>query len=245
MEVKRMKGKLIFLVLLIASMASTTVNTALAETYQTDHEHAGVNCNINVEGQPLIRLVAYGQMVGDYYSGNGHADRLQILVHTGSYNPTTGLPVFKYVAGYEDNPTRSAFSVSLGLGTVEYVVEPGQIQVLRVGKSSTIKVHWNIPLVCPATTASSLGGATPAVTIPPGKLVVEGFGDSKPLAVSSWTTIGTTGWKYKLEATYHSGTATLFCVGWDCKWIPVGDAFAGSSQEVRSIDDRIWYWYHP
>ncbi len=217
----------IFLVLMATAILASSISSAFAVTTYTDHEHAGATCVIDVPGKTMIRLIAYGQMYGDYYSGK--ADRIQILVYTGSG--------WRYVVGYEDVPERSAFSAGLGLGTVENVVEPGQIQVLRVGESTTVMVHWNIPLVCPAT------DTTPAVTLPPGKLVVVGFGEAKPVTVSN-APIGTTGWKYSIVATYHSATATLFCEGWDYKWLPVGAAFAGTSLEPRSIDDRIWTWTH-
>ncbi len=219
----------VIVILLIVAMIGSSFSWALAATVQTDYESAGASCVINVPDKPLIRLVAYGQMYGDYYSGNNHADRIQILVWTG-----TG---WRYVAGYEDNPTRSAFSDSLGLGTVEYVVAPGQIQVLRDEDNNINMVHWNIPLVCPATVN------TPEVTLPPGKLVLQGFGELKPMGPYSNLAIGTEGWTYSLSGHYYSATASFFCVDWDCKWVTVGNGYTGSL-EPRIVVDRVWTWNH-
>ena len=207
----------------------SSLSLALAATIQTDYEFAGASCIINVPDKPLIRLVAYGQMYGDYYSGNNHADRIQLLTWTGS--------AWRYVAGYEDNPTRSAFSDSLGLGTEEHVVAPGQIQVLRDEDNNINMVHWNIPLECPDT------DTTDPATLPPGKLVLQGSGSLQTMTPVNNAPIGTTGWTYSLSGHYYSATAKLFCVDWGCKWVTVGDGYSGSSAP-RVVTDRVWTWNH-
>lgn len=213
-------------------MIGSTFNVALATTVQTDYEFAGAACIINIPDKPLVRIIAYGQMYGDYYSGNNHADRIQIQVLT-----TDGTNTWKYIAGYEDNPTRSAFSDSLGLGTIENTVEYGQIQVLRDEDNNINMVHWNIPLVCPAT------DNTPAVTIPPGKLVLQGYGDLRTNTPQNNIPIGTTGWTYSLTGHYYYSNAKFFCVNWDCKWVTVGDGYA-TSLAPRIQVDRVWIWNH-
>jgi hypothetical protein len=217
---------LLFEISFIAILLVGNVYMALATTVYTEYESAGAACVIDVPDKPLIRLVAYGQMYGDYYSGNNHADRIQILVWTG-----TG---WRYVAGYEDNPTRSEFSDGLGLGTFEYVVKPGQIQVLRDQENNINMVHWNIPLECPAT------DTTPAVTLPPGKLVLQGFGELKTSGPYSNLPIGTTGWTYSVVGHYYSATASFFCEDWDCKWVTVGEG----RTDTRVFVDRTWTWMH-
>jgi hypothetical protein len=182
----------------------------------------------------MIRLTAYGQVYGDYFHGRG--ERFQIMVHTGQFSG--GLPVFKNVAAYEDNPTRSDFSkYQVAIGISENLVEPGQIQVIRVGKSSTVMVHWNIPLVCPATST------TPLVTIPPGKLVVEGYGD--PVSYTTPTTqIGPNSWSYSVVGSYFRANATFFCESWDYKWLPVAGQFFGTNMQPR-CGESVWTWTHP
>jgi len=225
--------------LLAVAMLAVSVNTALAVTIYTDHEYAGANCVIDVPGHTMMRLAVYGQMYGDYY--NGRAERIQIQVHTGQFTPA-GLPVFKNVAAYEDNPTRSAFSLQqIALGLAENLVEPGQIQVLRVGESNTVMVHWNVPLVCPATGSPN---PTPAVTLPPGKLVVRGYGEAISGSTPP-TSIGPNNWQYSIVLTYYLASATLFCEGWDYKWLPVAQQFAGTTMEPRSVTDILWTWTHP
>jgi hypothetical protein len=111
---------------LIILMLSCTFNMTSATTTCIDYEQAGGSAIINLsEHTPWVRIVAFGQMNGDYYSGPP-ADRLQLYVRTGG---TDQAPTFTGVAGYEDNAARSAFSDSLGMGTVEHVVKNGQIQV--------------------------------------------------------------------------------------------------------------------
>jgi hypothetical protein len=228
---ERMNRKLLLVVsvLVAATILAGSVGSTLAETTCFDHEYAGMNCVIDVPGKTLIRLVVYGQMEGDYYPMHGYADRVQIQVWTGT--------AFKTVVGFEDNPVRSAFSFGLGLGTVENVVKQGNIQANRDEDTNTNMFFWNVPLVIPATSN------TPAVTLPPGKLFITGFGS---LIHSSYpkTAVGPNGWYYSIEADYYKGTASFFCVEWGCKWVSVGSAYAGTSQEPRIIVDRIWSWWH-
>lgn len=222
------------LVLLSLAILSTSVDSAFATITYNEEIHAAANCVIDVPGQTMVRLQIYGQMYSDYYPGRG--ERIQIQVHTGQFSG--GLPVFKNVAAYEDNPTRSDFSkYQIAIGLSENLVDPGEIQVLRVGKTNTVMVHWNIPLVCPATTS------TPAVTLPPGKLVIEGYGD--PVSINyPPTSIGPNNWMYSIVGSYYIAHATFFCEGWDYKWLPVAEQFAGTSMQPRS-SESVWTWTHP
>ena len=233
-----MKRKIAVIVVAFMAVAMLIVsaNTVFAETVYTEHDYAVANCVIDVPGHIMMRLTVWGQMYGDFYSGR--AERLQILVHTGQFSGTPPLPVFRAVAAYEDNPTRSDFSkYNISLGLSENLVKPGQIQVLRVGKSNTVMVHWNIQLVCPATST------TPAVTLPPGKLVLEGDDEAHSFSIPT-TSIGPNLWKYAAVGTYYHAKASLFCEGWDYKWLPVAEQFVGTSMETRS-SEQIWTWTHP
>ena len=94
------------------------------------------------------------------------------------------------VASYEDNPTRMAFSTAVGQGGINqfHLVRRDQIQIFGVCK--TVFVYWTIPLVAQATTN------TPAVTLPPGCLVLRGFGD---LISSVRPGSYPSGWSYSFE----------------------------------------------
>lgn len=231
------KALVIAVALLAVVILAASVNTALAETVYTDHEYAGGNSIIDVPGQTIIRLIISGRMEGDYYSGK--ADRIQINVHTGQFN-AAGLPVFKQVAAYEDNPTRNAFSVGLSTGQVQNLVKPWQIQIVRICK--TCIVYWTVPLVAPATDGPN---PTPAVTLPPGFLVLRGYGEAHSMYIPP-TSIGTTGWKVEINnPSYYNATATLFCPGWRyCG--PVAEDYVGAiTHNPRVVTDRTWTWTHP
>jgi hypothetical protein len=216
-------------------MLMGTLNIALAtETNHVDYERVGLNCVVDVPDKPLLRMVAYGQMYGDYYSGNGHADRIQISVRVNN--------AWKVVVGYEDNPTRSAFSESLGMGVEEHVVKPGQIQVLRDEDSNTNMLFWNVPLEIPAT------DATDAFTLPPGKIFVTGYGSLVhyvyPTTPGTYQSVGNAGWSYSIVADYYKGTGSFFCKEWGAKWVAIGGGTWTGSNEPRAIVGRVWTWVH-
>ncbi len=215
---------------LTAIILAGSIGATFATITQHDYERAGANCVIDVSGKPLFRIVAYGQMVGDYYSGK--ADRLMVQEYFGGG--------WKTVVAYEDNAVRNAFSVSLGAANPEIVVKPGWIQMLRDEESIVIKVQWNKPLEIPAA------GGLPEATIPPGMVVITGSGNLKLSTTPGYPTpvaFGEGGWSYTVYAHYYSGTAIFFCQEWGCKWVPVGAAYTGSS-EPRVIVDRVWTWTH-
>jgi hypothetical protein len=234
-EVKNMNRKAIIGIGLSLAFAvlAASISTALAVTTFTEHVNAGGTTRIFVPGHPEIMLVADHGDISPY----GPTDRIQIYV---SANPTGFGGPFRPVVAYEDNPDRIVFSQSLSTGIIQNVVKPGHIQVLRVGENNTIMVHWNIPLVAPATTPSGPYLATPAVTIPPGKLVFQGYGDAK---IGSGTTIPypPSGWSaYVTTPTYYYATVTFFCQGWDYKWLPVAEYAV-----PNVITDRTWSWTGP
>lgn len=225
------KVLVIVLALMATAMLTASVSTALAVTTNIDNMYAGGNTVVDVPGHTRIRLYMW-HMDGNYYSGK--ADRIQIFVDTGTIG-SDGLPVFKAVSGYENNPTRHAFSVSLGTGFAEHLVKPWQIGIFRIGKTSII--YWTVPMVAPAT-----DDPTPQVTIPPGVLVLEGHGELLKLSVSN-VPIGNQGWKYSVDASPYNAETTLFCPGWGfCG--RVAEAFVGTSLEAKSLESATWTWTH-
>jgi hypothetical protein len=221
--------KILLTVLALAAvMVATSVNMALATTTYYDYMDAGGRCVVDVPGQPKVFLYAW-TMHGTYFSGR--ADRIMLVVATGLPSPA---PAFYLVAGYEDNPTRSAFSASLGLPTVEHVVKDWQIGIYRIGKTSI--AYWTVPLECPAT------ALTPQVTIPPGMLVLKGYDDLTP--ISQPVTGVPSGWSYSVEGSVYKAHATLLCPGWRF-YGSVGEAFAGTAQSPMSIVSETWTWTSP
>jgi len=169
---------------------------------------------------------------------------IQIGVDTGKTNPLTGLPVFKTAVAYEDNPERYEWSALLGSEHPRYLVKSWQIQVFRIGKTSF--VYWTIPLVVPATGAPN---PTDEVVLPPGLLVLRGYGESEsgqtppPTHPTGWLQFGTSDWYFRIDtASYYTAHATLFCRGWRyCG--PVAEDFVGTGIESRSVADRTWTWH--
>jgi hypothetical protein len=227
----------IFVTLVAVAVLASSIGGAFATTTNVDYERAGASCIIVVpESNIWVRLAVSGQMHGNYYSGK--ADRIQIYVRTGGLDTS---PTWKSVSAYEDNPTRSAFSAGLGVASeVQNVVKPWQIGVIRICK--TVVVYWTIPLECLATGGSS---PTPAVTIPPGMLVLQGYGDIISPATVGPVSFGTTGWTIAYTQHYYSATATLFCHDWNYKWKLIDQDLPPSAYSIpRAVVDRVWTWTH-
>jgi hypothetical protein len=197
-------------------------------------QYAGGNAIIDVPGKTRIWLVM-GRADGPF---GKRADRIQIMVDTGNTNPA-GLPVWKGVVAYEDNPARNAFSESLGTGIVQNLVKDWQIEIYQKGKTSV--VEWRIPLVIPATEAPN---PTPEVVLPPGRLVLREYGE----ALSGYTPsvpIGTAGWNVTINTlSYYLANATLYCRSWHY-YGPVAENFVGTPQESRLVTNRTWTWTPP
>lgn len=228
--------------LVVVAMFAASINMAFATTTNVDYERAGASCIIEVPGSGIwVRFSISGQMYGNYYSGNEHgAERIQIYVRTGGPDSA---PTWKSVSAYEDNLERSAFSAGLGVASeVQHFVKKGQIQVLREGDSNIIMVHWNVPLVCLATDAPN---PTPAVTIPPGKLKLEGYGDIISPTPVGPVSFGSTGWTIAYSQHYYYATAIIFCQDWNYKWEPLGQNLPTSAYSTpRAVVDRVWTWAH-
>jgi hypothetical protein len=243
MEVKKMNRKILsgFFALMASIMLAACFSTAFALTTNVDYEHAGALCYIQIpDSGTWVRLQVFGQMQGNYYDGHHNADRIIVSVLIPGSNPGT-TSNWVAAAGYEDNPTRSKFSAGLGIGSVEYAVKSGKIQVLREGDSNTVMVHWNIPLVAPAT------AKTPAVTIPPAKITLQGYGDiiySTSPGFPGYVAIGSTSWGVNYEYHYYLSNGLFFCNEWGIKWQTAGQGPL-TTQIPRVIVDRVWTWIYP
>jgi hypothetical protein len=161
----------------------------------------------------------------------------QISVDTGNTNPQTGNPVFKLAVSYEDNPERYDWSGLLGSTHQRFLVKSWQMQVFRIGKTSY--VLWTIPLVVPATGSPN---PTPEVVLPPGLLVLRGYGDSmsSSLPPTGFLQFKPSNWLYRIDtASHYTAHATLFCLRWRY-FGPVGEDYA-----PMSVADRTWTWKLP
>ena len=223
-----MKRRTVPLGILTFSLAvvilATGVVPALAVTTHVEYSTAQGACIINDPDHPNILVIGQHFEYGDFYEGS--ADRIQLMV---SAAPSGIGPPFKYVSAYEDNPERFAFSqeVDSGMETSRHLVKDKQIEIVRTDK--TVLVHWKVALVIPATSASADGPATPKVTLPPGCLVIQGYGTVTPKTRTSayglWT----------LNEVYDSyaATATILCLGWQ-------NFGPGSTPSIRTTATFTW-----
>jgi hypothetical protein len=229
-----MKKKLILGTILTLSLAfivsAACVAPAFAITTHKERLGAAGTTLIDVPGHTAVIVLAQHFDWGDFYKGS--ADRLQFFVSTGLPAPA---PPFKPVATFEDNPTRIAFSQVVGKGAPVTLVMVGRCQIETYQICKTVVVHWKIPLVIPATSASPAGPATPAVTLPPGFLVLRGYGDAQSDVSDGGFPIS--GWSYTYEATGYNAKATLFCQGWHY-WGPVGET--GRQPSIATKGTITW-----
>jgi hypothetical protein len=181
---------------------------------KTEHLDAGGGVLIDVPGHPKILVVAMHMDRSDFYEGN--ADRINLFA--------PGKPL----TAYEDNPERKAFSDQVGGGPpgTRPLVKKWQIQTFRICK--TVFIYWTIPLVMPATTL------TPEVTLPPGCLVLQGYGDAK--VGDSVTPFPSTGWTMASHVTGYDAKATLLCPSWHY----YGPASETATPSVQTDGTAIW-----
>jgi hypothetical protein len=211
-EVKNMKRKLVFgtfmaVVLAVIVLAGGAAPALAADTTHVDHCNAGAGVIMDVPGHPTVDFIAFHYDWGDF----GVRDAIGLWV------APEGFPgVFMPAAEYSDTAKSADWNKMLfaGLPTVVTQVKPWQIQVCRIGK--TVIVSWTVPLVAPAENWGFLGlGTTPAVTIPPGCLVLHGYDGLQ----TGTLVIGTSTQDY----TFLWAHATLLCPMWHyCG--PVGEA---------------------
>jgi hypothetical protein len=221
------KAAVVILALALLMMSSSFASAFADATTKIEHANAGGNGVIDVPGHTNVLIQASHDNWGDYFSGS--ADRIMVFVSGGASG--IGVP-FKYVAAYEDNPERIAFSFEVGGGAIQ--LKRYQLEIFRIGK--TVFVCWTVPLEIPATGPNVFGNyPTPAVTIPPGCLVLQGYGDVKSATLSqSYPT-----WSYVSVSQYYDAKASFICPRWHyCG--PVGTWFP----LTRALKDVTVTWTH-
>ena len=204
---------------------------AFAISTNEEHVDIGGVSIIDVPGHPNIMITASHMDRSNFYSGS--AVRIMLFVSTA---PSGIGPPFKFVVAYENNPERYAFSQQVG-GSIQLLnlVNKDQIQVL--GKDKTALVYWTVPMAAPATTTNPFGAATPAVTIPPGWLLLQGYGDTQSNAQS--TTYPSL-WTWNYQTTVYNAKSTFICPDWQY-FGPVAET--GTSPTV--VTEATNNWTHP
>ena len=204
---------------------------AFAISTNEEHVDIGGVSIIDVPGHPNIMITASHMDQSNFYTGS--AVRIMLFVSTA---PSGIGPPFKFVVAYENNPERYAFSQQVG-GSIQLLnlVNKDQIQVL--GKDKTAIVYWTVPLTVPATTVNPFGAATPAVTIPPGWLLLQGYGDTFSNAQS--TTYPSL-WTWNYQTTVYNAKSTFICPDWQY-FGPVAET--GTTPTI--VTEATNNWTHP
>lgn len=195
-----------FLVCVIVVSSSVAALTISAE-----HSDAFGQTLVEIDGHPVFRIDGY-----HYDSGSAPFEPYSVI-RIWRYSPAVSRWV---VVGYiTDGPSgvSRAQIVYAGFPTSIQLVDSGTIDARREGNSKTIMVVWNEALEVPAEHwgPPSPGGITfPAMTIPPGRLIFRGHGDS---FTSSTTTnsVPPGTWTQTVTGTYYYGNATFVNPTWD------------------------------
>jgi hypothetical protein len=176
----------------------TSVAPALATVTYYDHVSASGNVVINIAGhQPQFTILAGHINKGDH----AVADYLEV-----DFLTDIGLPIGPVWIPFlvvTDNPSMYAFNknfiyAGINPAAVVQLVKNCQLEVCSIGK--TVLVCWTVPLV------------TPAITVPPGCLLLNGYGCAKTeqfiYPIPNGVTLTING---KADFAVH---ATFLCPAW-------------------------------
>lgn len=191
------KFLLIVLTLAVVFFASG-IAPAFATTYVNHISAMAWTALIAVPGQPPIGMICSHSDWG--YTGRG--DTITVCYQA-------MIPMVTYT----DSPSAYNFEKNNVLPPTAAInlVKPGQIQVCRIGK--IVIVLWTVPLV--AAAGPIIPPATqplwPAVTVPPGCLVLQGYDGAFPL---TFPVDPKTGWTFTYDLKNYLAHETFICPGW-------------------------------
>lgn len=195
-------------------VSAACVAPALAST-DTEHLATTGVALVDVSGHPQIMISFAHFDWGDHGPGNS-------IGIWEWFAPRNGYMIVAWIRNSEPQYEWASELVK-GMPTVTQQVKPWELQVYRVGK--TAMALWTFTIVVPEEKWVSPAGTytTPAVTIPPGCLMLNGYDGVKTGVEtagpypSGWT--GTSPW------TGYDAHATFVCPTWHY-WGPVGTTFA-------------------
>jgi hypothetical protein len=195
------------LTLFLAVIVSTAnVFPVLASVTYYDHANGGGRTIIDIaDHQPRFQIYVAHYDGGD----NGVGDYLEVDLW--QYVPQLGKFVWKVVAIVTDSPSIAAFNKDFvyaglpGVPVTVLLVKHCQLQVYRIGRF--VFAYWTEPI------------ATPGITLPPGCLLLRGYGDAQTVHQVFSLPNGVT---ITVDAETLKAHATLVCPEWKhCG--PVGD----------------------
>ena len=212
-----MKSKLALGTILALSLAFIVLATCVTPAFATtsyDHSNVAGSTVINLaDHQPPIQIDVHHNDRGDHGVGDGIDLSLRATM-----GPLAGKWI--YVAVMTDSLQGYEWAKVLHKkGASEnniMLVKPWEIQVCRIGK--TAFAYWTKPLTASITGNSPVGtpwatilGAS-SVTLPPGCLLFQGYGDAETGTGGPFTMPSGVTWSYSY--TSFDAHATFLCPSW-------------------------------
>jgi len=197
-----MKKKINLGTVLVLSLAfivsATCVDPAFALVTYYDHGSTGGVTVIDIaEHQPPVQITVVHYDRGDH----GIGDYLEVAMW--QFVPPLGRSVWVTVAVVTDSPTIAAFSKDFVYAGVPggpisvLLVKPCQLQIFKICK--IVSAYWTVPI------------ETSALTLPPGLLLLRGYGrvqtDEQVFSLPNGIT-------WTVEAAALNAHATFICPTW-------------------------------
>ena len=216
----------LFLILGLTILA-TGVAPAFAATTVLDHQTAEGYTHINIPDHPEMVVYVHHN---DWAQSGGPRDVFRITMWFAPLNS------FVPVRYFTDNAQSVEFYKKL-VGPYPVgvdLVKPCDIQVCRLGR--TVFASWTISLKVPEikwynpSNPSLPPYITPAVTIPPGFIIFNGFGDAQAGTITKPTFPGLT-YTQTITWTGYDARATFVCPMWHYLG-PVGESTGAYSTTI-------------
>jgi hypothetical protein len=199
-------NKLIGIVLALSLafiVSAASVAPALAASTDTEHLATTGVAFVDVSGHPQIMITFAHFDWGDHGPGNS-------IGIWEWFPPLNRMMIVAWIRNAEGQYNWAKELVS-GMPTLVQQVKGCQLQVYRVGKVAT--AVWTFAIVVPEEKWVSPAGTyvTPAVTVPPGCLLLKGYDDVRTGVESA---AYPSGWSGSTPWTGFSAHATFMCPSW-------------------------------
>jgi len=167
----------IVVALLAVVVSASSIGSAFAETKWIEHATVSGGTRFDVPGEDFKVQINFAHFD---WGDHGARDNVIIYYVTPSDWP---MPYANYalsVGAYSDTDEGADYleGVVTGLPTVVETIGRWQLQVYKIGKTAI--AVWTVPLEIPELYWPLLGRTSPAITIPPGCLILKGYGCPEP-----------------------------------------------------------------
>lgn len=209
-----MKRNLVFgpfsVVFLIVVFSATLVTPAFAETTFIEHATVVGQTVIDIPGVTPENGVKITFARYDKTSDHGARDHIGIYLWT--YLPLYGEYRYFMVAWYSDTAEGVNYSETLLRPMPTDIKQLKRWQLNVWGRGRRAMALWTVPLEVPEITWFGGAFTTPAITIPPGCLILKGYNGVKTGETAPYTT--PSGFTISSEYTGYDAKGCFFCLGW-------------------------------